>query len=157
MFFDCNCDPNVVERDNRDIFVYNLNTKIYGKSTGRIFIRDLVEFQQRYGFDWGPVHHAKVLHSKDSRHSVTNVMFLRLCNPVFHDEVIKELDLQEWPPNGGYRIRLEFNKKATKPHHLKAKERYAQMDKATQCSMENINDEQISGFNAEYQINKSKK
>ena len=93
---------------------------------------DIITYQTDNHFNWGPVHHAKVLYSRDSRYSSTKVLFLRFCDTSCHEEVIAELNGVEWPVGYGRFSRMEFNRNYTQPHQILARERYFHRDAATQ-------------------------
>lgn len=59
-------------------------------------------------------------------------MFLRMCDTSCHEEIIAELQGVEWPVGYGKRLRVEFNRNYTLPHQLLARERFLQVNSATQ-------------------------
>ncbi|RMZ97679.1 hypothetical protein BpHYR1_033446 [Brachionus plicatilis] len=130
----CACDlSNIKEiNKNRDIFISNVSLAAYGRHTGQAFEADIITFQTDNNLNCGPVHHAKVLYSRDDPHSSTKVMFLRFCDPSCHEQVINKLNGVEWPIGSGKYLNFEFNRNFTQQHHLLARERYVNRDAATQ-------------------------
>ncbi|CAF0912916.1 unnamed protein product [Brachionus calyciflorus] len=130
----CNCDLNEITGPSRDIFVTNVSIQKFGRRTGERFIIHMTDYILKNNLPWGPVHHAKVLLSKDSPNSTTKVMFLRFCNPECHADVIEDLNGIEWPVGLGRHLRMEFNRTFTQTHQLLSRERLQFKDMATQTN-----------------------
>lgn len=130
----CECDLNNLNPAdlNRDIFVSNVSLEAFGRYTGQALEADIITYQTDNRFNWGPVHHAKVLYSRNSRYSATKVLFLRFCDTSCHDQVIAELNGVEWPVGYGRTLYMEFNRNYTQPHQILARERYFHRNAATQ-------------------------
>ncbi|CAF0939416.1 unnamed protein product [Brachionus calyciflorus] len=130
----CNCDLTEITGPSRNIFITNFSIQRFGRRTGERFISHMTENNLNNNLPWGPVHHAKVLFSKDSPTSTTKGMFLRFCNPACHADIFEDLNGLEWPVGLGRTLRMEFNRNYTQTHQLLSGERFQFKEMATQTS-----------------------
>lgn len=116
----CNCDLNNLNLSIKDIVISKVPLVYHGYDSARRLELDLLSYIDDFKLDWGTIHHCK-LHVDEK--AATAVIFLRFCNPDVHGRVIAEMNGIEWPAKSQNTLRFEFNRKYTKLHQAKNRER----------------------------------